>query len=113
PPAGTPTEPRDTLTSAAPPADTMDSPAAPAAAAASPDSGTRLDLTHANAAQLDAHPGIGPVLAARIVAHRAAHGAFRSPDDLMAVPGIGPALFARLAPRVRVSPDSVQGRRAA
>ena len=65
-----------------------------------PQSGTRLDLNRATAGDLDRLPGIGPVLASRIVAQREQHGAFRSPEDLLAVPGIGPALYARLAPLV-------------
>lgn len=72
---------------------TTGAPAAPAVAAP-------LDLNSATEADLDRLPGIGPVLAARIVAHRAAHGPFRTAEDLLAVPGIGPKLFERLAPRV-------------
>jgi competence protein ComEA len=79
----------------------------PAAAGAAPASGTAapagpLDLNTAGAAQLDALPGIGPVLAQRIVDYRAQHGRFASVDQLDDVPGIGPALYARLAPQVRV-----------
>jgi competence protein ComEA len=51
-------------------------------------------IVHLNSAtpeQLDSLDGIGPALAARIVAYRAAHGGFRSADDLADVPGIGPA----------------------
>ena len=83
-----------------------DAPAAgaPLAAAVTPAAGARLDLNRASAAELDALPGIGPVLAARIVEHRRRHGPFRRADDLLAVPGIGPALFARLEPRVTVGP---------
>jgi competence protein ComEA len=62
----------------------------------------RVDLNRADAAALDRLPGIGPVLAHRIVELRAQHGPFRAVDDLLAVPGIGPALFARLAPLVSV-----------
>jgi len=69
----------------------------PAAAAPAP-----LDLNAASESELDALPGIGPVLAGRIVAHRRAHGPYRSPDDLLAVPGIGPRLLERLLPRVTV-----------
>jgi competence ComEA-like helix-hairpin-helix protein len=66
--------------------------------------GETLDLNAAGAAELESLPGIGPALAARIVAWRAAHGRFHSIGDLDSVPGVGPALMARLAPRVRVAP---------
>ena len=49
----------------------------------------RIDLNRAGAGELAALPGIGPALAGRIVAHRQAHGPFRSVDDLAAVPGLG------------------------
>lgn len=61
-----------------------------------------VDVATADAARLGSLPGIGPVLAARIVAYRAAHGPFRSPDELLAVPGIGPRLYDRLRPFVTV-----------
>ena len=61
-----------------------------------------VDLNAATAADLDALPGIGPVLAQRIVDHRAEHGPFTSVDQLDDVSGIGPAIFAELVERVRV-----------
>ncbi|MCZ2824544.1 ComEA family DNA-binding protein [Modestobacter sp. VKM Ac-2982] len=64
--------------------------------------GAVLDLNTATVAELDALPGIGPVLAQRIVDHRSAHGPFTSVDRLDDVSGIGPAIFAELAERVRV-----------
>lgn len=65
-------------------------------------SGAPLDLNAATAADLDTLPGIGPVLAQRIVSFRQEHGRFASVDQLNDVPGIGPAVYARLAPLVRV-----------
>jgi competence protein ComEA len=64
--------------------------------------GGLLDLNSATVADLDALPGIGPVLAQRIVDHRTAHGPFTSVDQLDDVSGIGPAIFADLVDRVRV-----------
>jgi competence protein ComEA len=63
-----------------------------------------LDLNTASAAELDALPGIGPVLAARIVEHRLRQGPFRSVDELLGVPGIGPRLLERLRPWLRPPP---------
>jgi len=69
----------------------------------SPADAAHLDLNRATAADLDALPGIGPVLAGRIVARRSRAGPFRRPEDLLAVPGIGPRLLERLRPRIVVS----------
>ncbi|ROS31060.1 competence protein ComEA [Cellulomonas sp. PhB150] len=63
--------------------------------------GGLVDLNTADVAALDALPGIGPVLAQRIVDHRADHP-FASVDQLEDVPGIGPALMASLGDLVRV-----------
>jgi competence protein ComEA len=61
-----------------------------------------VDLNRADAAALDALPGIGPVLAERIVSWRSAHGRFTTVDELAEVAGIGPALMAGLRDLVRV-----------
>lgn len=61
-----------------------------------------LDLNAADARALEALPGIGPSLAARIVEYRARHGPFRRVEDLLAVPGIGPRTLERLRPLVVV-----------
>ena len=74
----------------------------PATAAAPGQASGPVDLNRADARALDALPGIGPVLAARIVEHRRTHGAYGSIDELLAVPGIGPRLFERLRTRVTV-----------
>ena len=62
-----------------------------------------VDLDIAGVDQLDRLPGIGPTLAARIVADRAARGPFGSLAGLQRVNGIGPALAARLQPYVTFS----------
>ncbi len=98
----------------APPPQVTSGPAAVAAVAGrpvDPDSATRaassgpLDLNDADARSLDALPGIGPVLAERILAERRRLGRFERVEDLLAVPGIGPRLFERLSSRVRVGPS--------
>ena len=62
----------------------------------------RRDLNTATLEQLDALPGIGPVLAQRVLDWRAEHGRFASVDQLREVSGIGEAIYARLEAEVRV-----------
>ncbi|RBY76067.1 competence protein ComEA [Geodermatophilus sp. TF02-6] len=77
--------------------------AAAAGAAPSGGGGSGLvDLNTATVADLDALPGIGPVLAQRIVDHREQHGRFTAVEQLDDVPGIGPAIYAELAELVTV-----------
>lgn len=67
--------------------------------------GAVVDLNLADADALQRLPGIGPTLAARVVASRAEEGPFRGLDDLERVSGIGPATVARLrALQVPLSP---------
>jgi competence protein ComEA len=66
-------------------------------------SGASPAIVHLNSAtveQLDGLDGIGPALAARIVAWRSAHGGFQTVDDLGEVAGIGPARLEALRGRV-------------
>jgi competence protein ComEA len=49
-----------------------------------------VSLSSASAEDLDALDGIGPTIAARIVAWRQEHGGFANVDQLLEVPGIGP-----------------------
>ena len=71
-------------------------------AAAADGSAAGVSLNAATAADLEDLPGIGPVLAQRIVAWREANGPFRSVDELSEVSGIGDALMAQLRGEVRV-----------
>ncbi len=84
--------------------------AAPAAAGASssadpatsPAGTGPLDLNSATLAQLDALPGVGPVLAQHILDWRTGHGRFDSVDQLNSVSGIGDSKFADLKALVSV-----------
>ena len=62
-----------------------------------------LDLDRATPAEIEALPGIGPSLAARIIAHRDSAGSFGSMDALCEVRGVGAALAKRLSPLVTFS----------
>ena len=59
-------------------------------------------LNRASAADLEALPGVGPVLAERIVAFRDANGPFSTVEDLLQIPGIGEAKLASIRDLVRV-----------
>ena len=63
-----------------------------------------IDLNQASAAELTRLPGIGPVLAARIVAARDSDGPFASVDELRRVNGVGPSKLAAFRDRLTVSP---------
>ena len=80
---------------------TAPGPAASTATGASA-SASPVDLNAADATALDTLPGVGPVLAARIVAYREANGPFRSVDQLDEVSGIGAKLMEQLRPLVHV-----------
>ncbi|QOC95205.1 ComEA family DNA-binding protein [Micromonospora craniellae] len=79
-------------------------PAAPAPGAAAPGAvpGGRVNLNTATLAQLDALPGVGPVLAQRIIEHRDQRGGFRAVSDLRQVNGIGDARYEELKDLVTV-----------
>jgi len=78
--------------------------AAPGAGGAAPGQGgaAPVDLNTATLADLDALPGIGPVLAQRVLDVRAEMGAFTSVEELGEVSGIGEARLADLRDRVVV-----------
>ncbi|MGW3339821.1 helix-hairpin-helix domain-containing protein [Streptomyces sp. NPDC001009] len=61
-----------------------------------------VSLGTATVEQLDTLPGVGPVLAQRIIDYRTRHGGFRSVDELRQVDGIGDRRFSDL--RARVGP---------
>ncbi len=106
--APSPSEP-----SSAPPAAAVSSPAslprASGAKAAKASSGSRsgkmgpgeqIALNSATLEQLERLPGVGPSMAARILAYRQQSGGFSKTEDLTLVTGIGPKKYAKIAPFV-------------
>ncbi|MFO7547520.1 MAG: ComEA family DNA-binding protein [Acidimicrobiia bacterium] len=59
-------------------------------------------VNRARAEELQRLPGVGPVLAERIVAHREANGPFRNVEDLLDVPGIGEGRLAQIRDLVEI-----------
>ncbi len=70
-----------------------------------------IDADRADARQLERLPGVGPALAARIVADRESHGAFGGTTGFSRVRGIGPATLARLAPHLTFSAPATEATR--
>lgn len=60
-----------------------------------------LSINAATATDLESLPGVGPVLAERIVAFREENGGFEVIEDLLQVPGIGEAKLAAMRDLVR------------
>ncbi len=65
--------------------------------------GLALDLNQASREDLAALPGIGPVLAERVVTYRHSHGPFRSIADLEKVPGLGPKKVEQVRPFLMIA----------
>jgi competence protein ComEA len=76
--------------------------AAPGAGGAGAAAGGPLNLNTATLTELDALPGVGPVLAQRILDYRAKSGGFRTVDELRKVEGLGEARYAQLKDLVTV-----------
>lgn len=70
----------------------------PAASESRPASDVVVDINKASAADLVAVPGIGKVLAQRIVEFREKNGPFGEVDDLLKVQGIGEKSLEKLRP---------------
>jgi len=74
----------------------------PVAAGSGSVAGTLVNLNIASAPELETLPGIGEVIAQRIVDHRTANGPFASVDQLLDVSGIGDAILESIRELVTV-----------
>jgi len=81
---------------------TTSDPGSPGNSVRIPDSGEKLNLNTAGIEELDTLPGIGEVLAGRIVEYREVHGPFGSVDDLVLVEGISARMVEDLKPLVTI-----------
>jgi competence protein ComEA len=61
-----------------------------------------ISINNGTQADLESLPGIGPVMASRIITYRKTHGVFQSIDDLRKVSGMGKATFAEISSLVRL-----------
>jgi competence protein ComEA len=66
----------------------------------------RVDIDRAGADEIAMLADVGPSLAARIVADRAARGPFASVDDLRRVRGVGQATLDGIREDIRTEPNS-------
>jgi competence protein ComEA len=65
----------------------------------------QVDVNQADWPELIQLPGVGMVLARRVIAERQLHGDFRSVDDLARVRGLGPRTLDRIRPYLLPIPD--------
>ena len=63
-----------------------------------------ININQATATELEMLPGIGPTMAANIVAYRGANGPFATIEAIMDVPGIGEGRFEEMKALITVGP---------
>ena len=66
-----------------------------------------VNINRGSADDLRRLPGIGPVLAERVIRHRQEHGKFGSIRDIQNVKGIGAKKFAQLEPYIHIDGDAL------
>jgi len=68
------------------------------------EAGGLMDINSASAEELASLPGIGEVLAGRIVEYREENGDFESIDGIMSVYGIGDSIYEGIYDKICVNP---------
>ncbi len=71
-----------------------------------------IDLNTATAEELESLPGIGEVIAGRILRHRRISGKFRTVNELLVVRGISRRKLTELRRYVTVGPEAGNGKEA-
>lgn len=71
----------------------------------SPELAGLININTASAALLETLPGVGPVMAERILTYRRENGPFSRIEDIENVPGIGPVTFEKIKTLISVSPQ--------
>ncbi|GMR24147.1 MAG: hypothetical protein BMS9Abin37_2653 [Acidobacteriota bacterium] len=66
----------------------------------------KVDLNRAGIEELVRLPGVGEIVAERIVSYREEHGAFEATEELMNVRGIGEKTYLKLEPYLTVSKET-------
>ena len=66
----------------------------------SADGRKRIDINNASTKELSSLPGIGPVLAERIVEHRNRHGRFRRAADIIIVDGLSENKYRKIEDKI-------------
>ena len=61
-----------------------------------------ININTASQEELESLPGVGPVIAQRILDYRKAHGVFKKKENLMDVKGIGPKTYADLKDKITI-----------
>ncbi|NPB04691.1 MAG: helix-hairpin-helix domain-containing protein [Thermotogae bacterium] len=60
----------------------------------------KVNVNRAGVRELVSLPGVGPVIARRIVEYRKKHGAFKKPEDLLKIKGIGHKKLQKMKPYI-------------
>ena len=64
----------------------------------------KININTASAEELETLPGIGPVLAQRIIDYRTEHGLFSGTEEIQNVSGIGSKTYEKMLPYLSVGP---------